>query len=563
MKLEKISVKNFRTLEDLEVRFSGYYTAISGANNAGKTSLIRAIRSTFKDNSRDIYFYLQRGEITHADDATQWTKGEADIVFDYEIGISSSEDPGLFQFIEKFNDAKLDADRICCRIKVSHNQKDETHCVVWVQGRELATFASKEILQKLTSSSLAMMHDSAGQSYLMYGPRGRHLEELMFTPDELKQLSDELKKVQTKVKKISKAHKAALSELLGHLEDKYEVEFAIPEGMFTGTIPLAVNLRDKNVDVPLSDWGSGTRNRTQIMMSILHATRIRSKEDENKITPFLLIEEPESFLHPSAQAEFGRVLIDLANELRIQTIVTTHSPYMLCQREASSNVLLTRRTSYGKLKQTEIVDVQGDNWMAPFGVILGLDNAEFSAWKDALFSPKQCVLLVEGEIDKTYFEHINTLGLPGLTLPEAVDIVPYGGKDALKNTILLRFILQKFKRLLVTFDLDAQVELAKAMGQIGLVEGQDYLPLGTSQVGKQCVEGLVPDRILSKVHAERTDLVMQLTSADANARKSAKSQMKQAILAAFRADRDVTPEELKGFKKVFQALRKLGEPSAT
>gem|GEM_PF-3390314 len=55
MKLTSIHVKNFRTLEDVSVPFAGYYTAISGQNNAGKTSLLRAICHTFRDNTRDLY----------------------------------------------------------------------------------------------------------------------------------------------------------------------------------------------------------------------------------------------------------------------------------------------------------------------------------------------------------------------------------------------------------------------------------------------------------------------------------------------------------------------------
>lgn len=35
MIIKKIVAKNYRTLEDVELKFSGYYTAISGKNNAG------------------------------------------------------------------------------------------------------------------------------------------------------------------------------------------------------------------------------------------------------------------------------------------------------------------------------------------------------------------------------------------------------------------------------------------------------------------------------------------------------------------------------------------------
>lgn len=557
LKISKVHVKNFRTLEDVTVQFNGYYTAISGQNNAGKTTLLRAIRHTFRDNSREVYFYRRRDEVAYRDDITQWTKKTEDIVFDYVLAVSPIEDSGLFQFIEKFNDKALLKQDAKLRVQVTHKSNEETLCQVWVNDKEFTNFAAKEVLQKLKSSNLAFMHDSANAFSPIFGNGGRHLHELTFTVDELKQISDELVKVQSKIKKISRAHKTELTELLGHLEEKYDVEFSLPEGMFTGSIPFSVNLRDKNVDIPLNDWGSGTKNRTHILMSILHASRIRTKPDENKITPVILIEEPESFLHPSAQAEFGRVLIDLANELKIQTIVTTHSPYMLCQKSIESNVLLGRKVSRGKSKATEVVEVHAENWMEPFGNILGLNNAEFGAWKDVLFSGKQCVLLVEGEIDKQYFEHINSLGFAELTLPKGIDIVPYEGKDALKNSILLKFIIDKFQRVLVTFDLDAKPELDRTMAQVGLAEGTGYLTVGMNKPGKQCIEGLLPDRVLAKVYGANADLVMALTSADGKERKSAKSSLKQKLLSEFKADKAISKEELKPFVPVFKALTRI------
>lgn len=400
MRLENLHILNYRTLEDVRVSFNGFYTAISGQNNAGKTTLIKAIRNTFRDSSRNYHFWRVHDSVNYRDDKTQWVKGSADIAFDYCISVSRSDDPGLFQFIEKFNEDPLEGDSAKLRVQVAYKSTEELDCTAWVNDKELSKYASKEILQKLNSSNLAFTHDSANANSWAYGARGQQVHEMLFSPDELKQLDSEMAKVQKKMKIISKAHKTELAQILGHLQESYEVDFAIPEGIFTGFIPFSVNLRDKSVDIPLDDWGSGTKNRTQILMSILQANRIRCKVDENKITPFVIIEEPESFLHPSAQAEFGRVLVDLANELKIQTIVTTHSPYMLCQNSIESNVLLVRRQTRGRPRNTDVVEVEGENWMRPFGEILGLDNAEFSAWKDVLFSGKDCVLLVEGALGK-------------------------------------------------------------------------------------------------------------------------------------------------------------------
>ena len=61
--------------------------------------------------------------------------------------------------------------------------------------------------------------------------------------------------------------------------------------------------------------------------------------------------------------------------------------------------------------------------MEPFSEILGLDNNEFASWRQVLQNRNQCVLLVEGEIDKKYVEHIHSLGLDGYMLPPGVEIV--------------------------------------------------------------------------------------------------------------------------------------------
>jgi predicted ATPase len=150
------------------------------------------------------------------------------------------------------------------------------------------------------------------------------------------------------LRKLAKEHTQELSKVLGRLTEKYNVEVSPPESYAVRRMPLGINLRDRNVEVPLDDWGSGTQNRTHILMAILQANRIKITETpDEKITPFVVIEEPESFLHPSAQAEFGRMLRHLSDELGIQIIATTHSPYMLNQEEPGANVLLRRTRNTG------------------------------------------------------------------------------------------------------------------------------------------------------------------------------------------------------------------------
>ena len=140
----------------------------------------------------------------------------------------------------------------------------------------------------------------------MYYGRGRlrAFYEVFLSAVEQQEVSKAEKTVQTRVRKLAREHRDELNAMLGKLTEKYDVEFSALEGYATRRMPLGINLKDKNVEVPLNDWGSGTQNRTYILMSILSANRIRTQQStEDKITPIIVVEEPESFLHPSAQAD--------------------------------------------------------------------------------------------------------------------------------------------------------------------------------------------------------------------------------------------------------------------
>lgn len=54
MKLEEISIMNYRQFEKANVFFDNGITVLAGANNSGKTSLITLIKNVFNDE-KSIY----------------------------------------------------------------------------------------------------------------------------------------------------------------------------------------------------------------------------------------------------------------------------------------------------------------------------------------------------------------------------------------------------------------------------------------------------------------------------------------------------------------------------
>lgn len=278
-----------------------------------------------------------------------------------------------------------------------------------------------------------------------------------------------------------------------------------------------------------------------------------SANTENKTTPVFIVEEPESFLHPSAQAEFGQVLNGLADELKIQIIATTHSPYMLNQSQASANYLLERKIVRGIPRETVLRDTSGDDWMLPFAENLGIIPDEFVNWKYLFGTHNSDVILVEGEIDKEYFEYFRDNYKNIYAISEKVEIVPYGGKDALKNSSILQFMINKFNRVYITFDLDAEVEVSKSLERIGLKDEQDFCSIGINSPGCQCIEGLLPSDIKKKVYSNHHELVSALTSQDSSVRKSAKNRLKSHFLNAIKSEK-MKDKDLIEFKNLFNRI---------
>lgn len=57
MYISKIHIKNYRTYDDLEIKFNDRINIIIGHNNAGKSNLIKAISLFFDSNTKKKFRY--------------------------------------------------------------------------------------------------------------------------------------------------------------------------------------------------------------------------------------------------------------------------------------------------------------------------------------------------------------------------------------------------------------------------------------------------------------------------------------------------------------------------
>lgn len=560
MKLKRVETRNYRILQNIVIPFSPSYCTISGKNNAGKSCIIRLLLNLFQ---KEVMHPWAREEVTirYKEDKTQWLKDQESITVTYILEISRKDDPALVAFVEKFSQKQISAETIELQVDLAISSTEAISILASLDGQPLDLQTARAIRDKLRTSNLLFHHNPTEAEEVYFADRRRRaFYEVLLADSEQKQLNVAAQNLERKIRKLARDHKEKLNDLLGKLDERYSVGFSVLQRYSTRHHTFGINLNDKNVDIPLDDWGSGTQNRTHVLISILQARRIKEQAaPEDRITPIVVIEEPESFLHPSAQAEFGKILRELSSELGIQIIVTTHSPYMLNRENPASNILLSRRSKRKKLLEASLIATSGDDWMKPFAEHLGIPEAEWRNWR-ALFGSSRKVLLVEGETDKEYLEHLRCSNIGPETLNHEIAITAYGGKDVLKNNALLKFALTQLDRYLITFDRDALDEVKRALEGLGLKMDVDFVPVGLAESGKDSIEGLVPTRILQIVYGRETDLVSCLAAQDSTVRKRAKDERKRKIVEEFKAHTDYSNEELRGFSGL---IRKINERFAS
>jgi predicted ATP-dependent endonuclease of OLD family len=563
MKLCALRIRNYRTLESIDIDLPSTYAAICGPNDSGKTNVIRAIRSLVSgEGPGPFVFPPDEEEFSIKDDFPKWNDSEPSkrvISFEVSIELDKIRDFGFHQFVTKQLSLQNNEHPLRFSISVTYrSEKPEPLVVVRAKGTEYTDLNAQEVLKKLQSSRSILFHNStATQTRYFYPGRNvaGHIREITVQHEPL--VASMKKTVNRGLARISKSQQAEFEGLLGRLQTKYRVGLSMPSFDFT-YLPFSITLGDRKVEVPLDDWGSGTKNRTLVLLALFRARQIgESEPSAAKITPVIIVEEPESFLHPSAQAEFGRVLQDLAEEFEVQVLVTTHSPYLLNLKDPVSNILLRRRIAYRQLRETERVDTSGENWMAPFGHALGLHTEEFKPWKAMLLAGTDAVLLVEGDTDKEYFEILRDEKHGKERLQFQGDIVPYEGTGSLSNTVLLRFVKNRYSNFFVTFDLDAAGRIEKSLKALELEKGKHYLPIGLSAPGKRNIEGLLPESVTTAVYGKHADLVQAATAGTKEEQESAKGRLKRLLLNEFKAQAKPGKDFFGKFYSVAKAINKV------
>lgn len=563
MFVKELSVKNYRTLEDVSLKFHDYYTAICGKNNVGKSNILRAIRNLLSTGyfirfiSDEMFGY---GEINYKSDFTKWKlKSGEDIIIQILLEIDRDEDSSLYKFIRDLvlKDEDENEDNVKASLSIQYYKKPDNSSdyKIWFDDKEIEKeFSKREILRRIKTSEAILFHNSTENDSFSPFRSEKNAINNFITETDNKNISEKISTVLKSVQKSLKKQQDELGNLLGRLEEKYQVSFSI-QGLKLDREKIEISLKEKDVDVSLDEWGSGTKNRTLIFMSILNARKFQLNNNlSEKIYPIVLIEEPESFLHPSAQAEFGRILQDLAKEFKIQVVVTTHSPYLLSHKTPLANILVDRNLKAKNKEKGSIISIgQDENWYKPFALALGINGDDFGPLKNTIFNEANNVVLVEGAIDREYFELMKDEVHGTNALQKNVQVYDYGGADVLKNNAIISFVRNRFNNVVITVDYDKYDEVKKQLSSIGFIEEKDLIPVGKNESGKKNIEGLLPLHVKNKVRELCPDLV-DIAMENSKEKKEAQNKLKKKYFDEFKKSAAMAQGDYSEFYKLIKKI---------
>jgi len=279
MRITDISAKNYRTLQTTTLTFSSNYCTISGKNNAGKSCVIRLLNLLFRSVASSPWAY-DEPRLDYKEDRTQWVGTSETISVVYKLLLTKADDPALISFIEKISGLPIADPSDVLTISYLMSEGDNLSIAVKVGFNDADDKAAKEIDKRIKDSNLLFLYNSTTRHEEFYFGRGRRrmFYEFVMSEDESKGLEEASKQVEKRIRKLVNAHKLALGTILGRLTERYDVEFSPLESSSARRMPLGINLRDRHVEVPLNDWGSGTQNRTHILMAVLAAVMGRETD---------------------------------------------------------------------------------------------------------------------------------------------------------------------------------------------------------------------------------------------------------------------------------------------
>lgn len=406
MRLKKFIVQNYRSIVEATLDDIGTFTAIVGPNNAGKSNLLRALIVALtialegdfqRARRRNQFSFIYEGEDYN------W---ERDIP---KVLIANENNATVFKLTFEFSEDEKCEFRNELGINLSKSlqmkfqlSKKKTEYNIIMPGRAKAPMEERIreiglfIRSKLDYQYIPCVRTSELTSEYYFKIINKELELLYRNPEYIEYIN--------KIKELQRPLYDGLSSRLTDILKTFLPNINSVSIDYDQVSPITSSrtLRSRRIPSFFIDDG----NKTELeekgdgvkSLAAIGLVQSLSFDEASGKSIIMCIEEPEAHLHPEAIHSLKTIIMELANRIGVQVVISTHSPLLVDRNQIHNNVVVD--SNYRVSTCRSLYDIRN---------VLGVritDN----------MSGAQKVILVEGESDKRYFQKLCSDKYPALKI---------------------------------------------------------------------------------------------------------------------------------------------------
>lgn len=315
MYISRLSVDGFRGLDDFSAKFEPGLNVITGANNAGKTSLINAFRLVLAPVNRSTNLYF---------DPDDFSKGNVEATIQVEVNALSDHDRAMHLEALDLTGDKVTFGKKFERTPDTDFRGYRASNLVGQNGRINERYPGRDSFECVYIEPL---RDARRELASYSGNRLRRLVSFLSSSDQIDELTELLKDHD-----IAVSDNSAIQNVQRIISDQFRNltsfgSLANPkispsaQNLSVALRRLKLGLSDNDSNWEIDQIGLGYANLLFLatILSELHT-------DDMGKHRVILIEEPEAHLHPQLQSALVSVLSEsLHKNSNLQVILTTHS----------------------------------------------------------------------------------------------------------------------------------------------------------------------------------------------------------------------------------------------
>lgn len=385
MKLSKLYIKGFRNFKEATINFNNQ-SLIIGANDVGKTNLLYALRILLDRGFSDLDLELKESDFYAYEETNEViiTAFFDDIKEDCILSKMKGDISGDGNLVIKYLATKGEDYKFFCGKSDADEDLHEYTIPYYRKVLNIKYINSKRDFWGYINKTKNILLQQAKED--------RSAETIDMDDALYKQISDKLKEVDSQIPELSYVKNATeqINEELNKLAIHNQEQKVVFDTASTDTDSVInkISITSKHGDKKLLIGGEGRLN--QIYLS-LWASQNRISEYSNEVS-ILCVEEPEAYLHPHQQRELARYLCQV---LKGQVILTSHSPYIVCEFSPNSIMRLYKDDQETKVASDGCSSVIEEGFDG-FGYRMSVLPAE------AFFA--DCVILVEGQSELIFYK---------------------------------------------------------------------------------------------------------------------------------------------------------------